>query len=283
MKKALSLILALVMALGLTVPAFAAENDKSGTTDITATKAAPFSYKIVIPENVTGITAAGVYKVGEAKVTNVVSATDNTVISYTATTTDFKLSTDDSKTMAATYYTEQAASNTFPTTAVTVYKNKADAASIPTMWVKIAEDAWNAAAAGTYTATVTFNFEAKEVSALPATMTIADILATAESTIPDVESNNPVPNGAWRSGENSCFVLQGVKLNFHSASNSSNTDIVITNPGSPNKAQLTEGNYVYTNDTKTCTFVMQNGKLTAITFSRSDNTSYDGTYTAPTT
>ena len=162
MKKALSLLLALVMALSLTVPALAADGDKSGTTTITATKAAPFSYEIVIPESVTGITAAGVYQVGQAKVENVVSATADTVISYTATTTDFKLSTDESKTMAATYHTEQAATNAFPTTAVKVYENKADAASIPTMWVKIADSDWNAADAGTYTATVTFNFEAKE-------------------------------------------------------------------------------------------------------------------------
>ena len=114
------------------------EEAKTGSTDITATKAAPFTYEIVIPESVTGITAAGVYQVGQAKVENVTGATDNTVISYTATTTDFKLSTDESKTMPATYYTEEAATNAFPTTAVTVYENKADAASLPTMWVKIA-------------------------------------------------------------------------------------------------------------------------------------------------
>ena len=158
MKKALSLILALVMALSLTVPAFAADGDKSGTTPLTAIKETPFSYEIVIPTDVAAITAAGVYEVGQAKVENVVSATDDIVIFYTAATTNFKLSTDDSKTMAATYYTEEAATNAFPTTAVRVYEHKAGAESIPTMYVKITEDDWNAAAGGTYNATVTFNF-----------------------------------------------------------------------------------------------------------------------------
>ena len=149
----------------------------SGSTTITATKAEPFSYEIVIPTDVAEITAAGVYQVGQAKVTNVISATDSTVISYTATTTDFKHSTDNSKTMAATYHTEKTAENAFPTDAVTVYENNADAASIPTMWVKIADSDWNAAEAGTYHATVTFNFSAEEVEA-PAAVTAADALTT---------------------------------------------------------------------------------------------------------
>lgn len=140
-----------------------AEEGKSGTTEITATKAEPeLKYTIVIPTNVAEITNFGVYEVGQAKVTGVTGATDKTVISYTATTTDFKLSTDENKTMTASYYTEETAENAFPTTAVTVYEKEGDAASIPTMWVKIAEDAWNAAENGTYKATVTFDFAAEE-------------------------------------------------------------------------------------------------------------------------
>ena len=174
MKKTLSLILAVMMLLGcMSVTAFAAENDKSGDTTITAKKVTPFSYEIVFPTNVAEITKAGAYMVGQAKVTKVAGATEKTVISYTATTEDFKC--EGKSDLPATYHTEEAATNAFPTTAVTVYENKADAASIPTMWVKIADADWTAAADGTYTATVTFNFEAKEAEPV-AIVTIADIL-----------------------------------------------------------------------------------------------------------
>ena len=147
-----------------------AEEGKSGNTDITLTVAKSLTYDMVIPEDVTNLNAAGIYSVGQAKVENVENATDNTVISYTASTTAFKC---EGKTdIPASYYTEQAATNAFPTDAVTVYENNADAASIPTMWVKIAEEDWNAAENGTYTATVTYNFSAEEVEKV----TIADIL-----------------------------------------------------------------------------------------------------------
>ena len=147
-----------------------AASGKSGNTDITLTVAKALTYDMVIPEDVTNLNAAGIYSVGQAKATNVKNATDKTVISYTAETTAFKC--EGKNDIPASYYTEQAATNAFPTDAVTVYENKAEAASIPTMWVKIAEDDWNAAENGTYTATVTFNFSAEEVEKV----TIADIL-----------------------------------------------------------------------------------------------------------
>ena len=170
MKKILSLVLALVMLLGcMSVTAFAATDN---TTDITLTVAKELTYDMVIPEAVS-IDAAGVYAVGQAKVANVKNATDKTVISYTATTTNFK--SEGKSDIPASYYTDAQGDAAFPTTAVEVYKNKTDAASIPTMYVGISEAAWNAAENGTYTATVTFNFEVKA----PKTFnTVADAIDT---------------------------------------------------------------------------------------------------------
>ena len=175
MKKALSLLLALVMALSLTVPAFAEEPDNS--TDITLTVAKALTYDMVIPEDVTDLANYGIYEVGQAKVANVKNATEKTVITYTAETADFE---SEGKTdIPASYYTDAQGAAAFPTTAVEVYKNNADVASLPTMYVGISESAWDAAENGTYTATVTFNFTAEEVLA-----TVADVLATVPGGFP---------------------------------------------------------------------------------------------------
>ena len=106
MKKALSLILALVMALSLTVPAFADDN----ATTVTATVPS-MSYNIVIPTSGAAMTAenhkdgvvlgAGVQD-GKTKagVENVQYAKATDKIYYTATLGDF--TDDNDHTMTAT-------------------------------------------------------------------------------------------------------------------------------------------------------------------------------------
>ena len=156
------------------------------------------TYDMVIPEDVTNLNAAGVHSVGQAKVENVKNATEKTVISYTATTTDFKC---EGKTdIPASYYTDAQGAAAFPTTAVKVYENKKDAENIHTMYVGISETDWNAAENGTYTATVTFNFSAEEVEKV----TIADILPEG---FPTSEMSNWVNGCACHlfvSGDNLC-------------------------------------------------------------------------------
>ena len=161
MKKTVSLILAVMMLLScMSITAFATDNN---TTEITAVKAAPLSYKIVIPQAVT-ITEAGVVEIGTPSVETVTGATANTVISYTATGTQLTLENSD-KTMATSYYTAytDATTNTpLTSTAIKVYKNSAVVDPLTKLYVGVTEDDWNAADAGTYTATVTFDFDAKE-------------------------------------------------------------------------------------------------------------------------
>ena len=135
--------------------------NKSGTTDITAIKAAPLSYKLVIPQNVPTITAAGVTKIGAPSVEDVKNATEKTVISYTASGTQLTLENSD-KTMKTSYYTDSEGETAMPSTAIEVYKSKALVNPLTTLYVGVAEDDWNAADAGTYHATVTFNFAAEE-------------------------------------------------------------------------------------------------------------------------
>ena len=286
MKKALSLILALVMALSLSVTALAADN----STDVTAE--VEMTYEMVIPADGAVMTetnhASGVL-LGteghtEAKIDNVKHEDTTKKVYYTATLGNF--SDGKGNTMEASYTYSQGSTSdavlTSNSTKVYVYDGTKAAGSrlaLSTIKVSVGNTAWDAAPIGTYTATVTFNFAEEEVAELPATMKISEILATVDD-FPVKEDE--IPAGAWKSGENSCF-KEDTKLVFRLALDGASTNIKIFDHETAIEAQLTEGNYVYTNDTKTCTFVMQNGKLTAITFSRSDNPSYDGTYTAPTT
>ena len=284
MKKALSLLLALVMALSLTVPALAADGEKSGTTPLTAIKETPFSYEIVIPTNVAAITSAGVYEVGQAKVTNVVSAMDETVISYTATTTAFKC--EGKSDLPATYYTEEAAENAFPTTAVRVYEHKADAESIPTMWVKITEDDWNAAADGTYNATVTYNFEAIEDALI--INTIADAIATVSDRLCIRTSSGGLSYGngcpEW-TNENGFRLYE--QINGHGEGS---FELWLTSPISPDGIYLSldtaltrSGNaYTCTVEGVTYTFNFADNALTSVTVSGSSYNDANGVFIRPT-
>lgn len=136
----------------------------SGTTDIKAVKAAPLSYELVIPQSVPTITAAGVTEIGAPSVKDVKNATGKTVISYTASGTQLTLENSD-KTMTTSYYTDSEGNTALTDDAIEVYKNSAVIASPTTLYVGVTETDWDAADAGTYHATVTFNFEAEEKEA----------------------------------------------------------------------------------------------------------------------
>lgn len=169
MKKALSLILAVMMLLGcMSITVFAEE--PKNITAITATKQAveepepevvPVSYEMVIPAAVT-ITEAGVKEIGAPAVKNVQNAEDNTVISYVATGTQLTLK-DSDKTMATTYYkayTSRVNYTLLTSDPIVVYQNKDAVNPLTKLYVGVSKSAWDAAEAGTYAATVTFNFSA---------------------------------------------------------------------------------------------------------------------------
>ena len=133
----------------------------SGTTDITAVKAAaPLSYEMVIPSAV-NMTKAGIVEIGTPSVEDVKNATEKTVISYTASGTQLTLENSD-KTMTTSYYTDSTGTTAMPSTAIEVYKNKDLVDPLTTLYVGVTESDWNAADAGTYKATVTFDFAAEE-------------------------------------------------------------------------------------------------------------------------
>lgn len=169
---------------------------KSDFVTITANVAKPeLEYEIVIPQAVT-MNEAGVKEIGAASIDTAAgklkNATANTVISYTASGTNFKLKTDSSKTMAATYYSAytDASTNTVldSTKAIDVYKNSALVNPLTKLYVGVSQDDWDAAAIsnpGTYTATVTFNFSAEEKEATKKFETVGEVLATVEGGFPD--------------------------------------------------------------------------------------------------
>lgn len=185
---------------------------KSGSTEITANIAKPdVEYEIVIPQAVT-MDEAGVVPIGEAKIDitgdKLKYATANTVISYTASGTNFKLSTDESKTMTATYYSAytDADNNTTLDSAksIDVYKNSKLVDPLTTLYVGVTQTDWDAAATtnpGTYTATVTYNFKAEEKEAV---VTIADILPTPFPTDMSSPWENNCACHLFVSGDNLC-------------------------------------------------------------------------------
>lgn len=163
MKKLFTLVLALIMVLGsMSISVFADENKTTLTVNIDN----PLSYDMIIPEDVT-ITKSGITEIGTPSVKNIKNAKDSTVISYTVTSTQLTLS-GGSKTVATSYYIDSEGKNAMPDTAIEVYKNNAFVNPLTTLYVGITANDWSAADSGTYTATVTFNFNKESTSSMPA-------------------------------------------------------------------------------------------------------------------
>ena len=274
MKKLLSLVLALVMVLGcMTVPAFAEEDPYTGNTTITANVAKPdVEYEIVIPQAVT-MNEAGVVPIGEAKIDitgdKLKYATEKTVISYTASGTNFKLSTDESKTMTATYYSAYTDKDTNTvldsTKAIDVYKNSALVDPLTKLYVGVSQTDWDTAATtnpGTYTATVTYNFSAEEA------VTIADILPNDFPTTKGLWASEPtVRYTVYKNSENLTFVDQGdSSTNFF--------NVPLTTP-----VAAVAGGYECSVGDASFTFNMTGNALTSIVAADTGKDDLNGTYT----
>lgn len=161
-------------------------------TDIIPLQAPEITYTIVIPKEVS-VTSKGITAIGKPTVKDVENA-DGKIITYTAEGTDFIKSDGTAKTVKAAYYTAYTdADNNTPlgTEPITVYDGDYIAEEeLTALYVFISDDEWEKAENGTYHATVTYNFEVKEI------ITIASIL-------PDdfPSSDGVVPENAWVSRE----------------------------------------------------------------------------------
>ncbi len=123
-------------------------------------------------------------------------------------------------------------------------------------------------------------YQLKSLSYTPAQMTVADILPeefpTAESDV------SGAPGSAWKSATlfQLCYIsYDGTKLFFYNDSGNPDKSFAIGTDSVVSVNQ--DGNYVYTNgSTVTVTFSMagEGGTLNLITFSNTENTTWDGTY-----
>ena len=145
------------------------------TAEITA---ADFGYTMVIP-TATTLTEANHENVllgtdGKVSITNIKHPTDKVNVSYTVDLSNGNL-TDGTMTINATYKYKQGDAEFAAiddTTKVTVYANK----TVNDSFVNVTanKDQWNAAPAGTYNATVVFNFAQEKIFA-----TVREVLTAA--------------------------------------------------------------------------------------------------------
>lgn len=161
MKKALSLILALVMVLGLSVTALADDNTKNAT--VTATVPG-MTYEMVVP-SAADLTETSHSEVklggdtGTVTVSNVSHADASKKIVYTVTFGNEMFLKNGDKSMAVSYKVD---GNTLTTDSeVTVFDGSDTVDSVVT--ATVADPVWAAAAEGTYTEILTFHFAVKEV------------------------------------------------------------------------------------------------------------------------
>ena len=271
MKKTLALVLAIVMALGcMSITAFAADNEATITAEITA---ADFGYTMVIP-TATTLTEANHENVllgtdGKVSIKDIKHPTDKVNVSYTVDLTNGNL-TDGTTTINATYKYKQGA-NEFAaidgTTKVTVYANK----TVNDSFVNVTanKDQWNAAPAGTYNASVTFNFK-KEDKLMPDTLTIAELLNT-------VSFPNTLGNG-WETADSALGMYDDNGVIRFYGTNSYAVDM--TNKSAQKKDETTYTYSIQTAPTMTLTFTfnLENGKLASIVVESTKNGMYAGTY-----
>ena len=160
MKKTISIILSIVMVFAMTITCFA-EN----AVKITAT-VPEASYTVNIPSAVSiDKDNYGFAVIGSASVKDIVHVSSSKTISYVATGTDF--SDGNGKTIPAKYYTTTQTSPTKDTSAevnnkvtgsISVFSGGAAVVTPTKICVGIEADDWLNAAAGTYTATLTYEF-----------------------------------------------------------------------------------------------------------------------------
>ena len=164
MKKILSLVLVVVMMMSMTVTAFAA-GEQSGTTTVTAVVPEPVpEYTIHIPADMTLEYGNGGYqKVGEVYVSGAKNIKEENEIVVDISATELVNTTDASKKIPVNYYTNDTDaigpyisinSSTQSVYAVGFYVKFG-------LWAEVTAEAWNAAKPGTYTSTITYNFEIK--------------------------------------------------------------------------------------------------------------------------
>ncbi|MDO4813042.1 MAG: hypothetical protein Q3995_05950 [Eubacteriales bacterium] len=168
-----------------------AEEGKSGTTEITAVKEEPeFAYTIVIPTATTlndeaheDVQLGG--NSGKASIT-VTTPSAKTNVYYTVNLTNATL-TDGTNTITTTYAYAQGGDYAALTgdTKVTVYEGGTVKDS--TVQVTADDTAWAAAPAGTYTASVVFNFATEEAEAEK----IDWVITFDGADLGDVEVNMP--------------------------------------------------------------------------------------------
>ena len=163
MKKALSLILALVMALSLTVPAFATDN--SATINATV---GGFSYEVVIPST-TSLTEAAHTDVllgtdGKVTITKLSHASEDYEVFYTVGLTNGTLTNAAGNTIATTYGYKQGSATNYTAIAADTKVTVFTGGEVVDSYVAVSADdtQWKAAASGNYTASVVFNFEKEE-------------------------------------------------------------------------------------------------------------------------
>ncbi len=209
------------------------------------------------------MTEAGVKEIGAATINmeegKLKNATANTVISYTASGTDFTLE-ESVATMDATYYsayTDKDTNTQLNTTkSFEVYKNSALVDPLTKLYVGVSQSDWDTAAKnnpGTYTATVTYNFSAGEV---------AVSAITVDSILPEV-----LEDGKWsnKPGEIpvSNLVLDRVEYKDLSAVGSYAVHIPLT----ATLTQAGDGIYTCTDSGVTWTFTMDGDALIKVTVS----------------
>ncbi len=161
MKKILSLVLVAVMMMSMTVTAFAAEVDQSGTSKVNAVVPEPVpEYTIHIPADMTLEYGNGARQlVGEVSVTDAQNIPDGGIIWVSMKATPLK-STEGNEIPAVFEwrrdYDEEY--NTISKASPTLYIEN-DLYLTAYLYARVTEEAWKAAKPGTYTSTITYDFK----------------------------------------------------------------------------------------------------------------------------
>ncbi len=159
MKKALSFILALAMILCLSVTAFAASGDQTGSTSITATVVGP-TYTIHVPAAVTlDCTDTGIQEVGEVYIDGISNIPVGKMIEYSTSCND--LSDGNGHTITTKLMRKDTIDGWVEynsSWANTLYMEMDGGMSFVRFTWGVQIPSWDDAVPGTYTTTMVFNF-----------------------------------------------------------------------------------------------------------------------------